>query len=51
MDIETVAEFVEDQAVLTVLKDIEVTYAQGYFLGKPAEFSTAIDAVEFKKAA
>ena len=31
----TVAEFVENEATLTILADIGVTYAQGYHLGKP----------------
>ena len=32
----TVAEFVEDQETLDLLKEFKVEYAQGYFLGKPA---------------
>ncbi len=31
----TVAEFVEDQETLNLLKEIRVEYAQGYFLGRP----------------
>ena len=31
----TVAEFVEDQEVLNLLKEIKVDYAQGYYLGRP----------------
>jgi diguanylate cyclase (GGDEF)-like protein/PAS domain S-box-containing protein len=31
----TVAEFVENEETLTILKEIGVTYAQGYHLGKP----------------
>jgi diguanylate cyclase (GGDEF)-like protein/PAS domain S-box-containing protein len=31
----TVAEFVEDQETLNVLRDIKVDYAQGYHLGRP----------------
>ena len=31
----TVAEFVEDQETLDLLKEFKVEYAQGYFLGKP----------------
>ena len=36
MGIETVAEFVENQATLEILKEYGVDYAQGYFIGKPA---------------
>ncbi|OMH38255.1 EAL domain-containing protein [Motiliproteus sp. MSK22-1] len=35
LDKSTVAEFVEDQETLTLLKEIKVDYAQGYFLGRP----------------
>lgn len=31
----TVAEFVEDQETLNILRDIKVDYAQGYHLGRP----------------
>ena len=31
----TVAEFVEDQETLMLLKEIKVEYAQGYYLGRP----------------
>jgi diguanylate cyclase (GGDEF)-like protein len=31
----TVAEFVENEEVLAVLKEFEVDYAQGYYIGKP----------------
>ena len=33
----SVAEFVEDEAILTVLQEIGIDYAQGYHIGKPAE--------------
>lgn len=36
MGIKTVAEFVENQATLEILKEHGVDYAQGYFIGKPA---------------
>jgi diguanylate cyclase (GGDEF)-like protein/PAS domain S-box-containing protein len=36
MKIETIAEFVGNEAVLEALKKIGVDYAQGYFFGKPA---------------
>ena len=32
---ETVAEFVENEAILRVLKEIGITYGQGFYLGKP----------------
>jgi diguanylate cyclase (GGDEF)-like protein/PAS domain S-box-containing protein len=32
----TVAEFVEDEATLTILREIGVDYAQGYLIGRPA---------------
>ncbi len=36
MGIKTIAEFVETEAVLKLLKTFGVDYAQGYFVGKPA---------------
>lgn len=36
MNIKTIAEFVEDEAVIGLLKDYGVDYAQGYLIGKPA---------------
>jgi Amt family ammonium transporter len=35
LNIETIAEHVEDDAILTSLKEIGVTYAQGYHIGRP----------------
>ncbi|MBF8982847.1 EAL domain-containing protein [Lutibacter sp. B2] len=32
---ETVAEFVENEEILTIIKEIGVDYAQGYYIGKP----------------
>lgn len=32
----TIAEFVEDEATLSILRDIGVDYAQGYLIGRPA---------------
>ena len=37
MGIKTVAELIEDQDILDVIKEIGVDYGQGYFLGKPSE--------------
>lgn len=36
LKVNTVAEFVEDEDILKFLKDIEVDYAQGYYIGKPS---------------
>jgi len=33
---ETIAEFVEDEATLNILRDIGVDYAQGYLIGRPS---------------
>jgi EAL domain-containing protein (putative c-di-GMP-specific phosphodiesterase class I) len=33
---DTVAEFVEDEATLTLLKELGVIYAQGYYIGRPS---------------
>lgn len=38
----TVAEFVEDEATLSILREIGVDYAQGYLIGRPAP--TLLDA-------
>lgn len=35
MGMKTVAEFVEDQATLEILRELDVTYAQGYHIGRP----------------
>ncbi|XXF43027.1 EAL domain-containing protein [Sulfurimonas sp. NW9] len=35
LNIETVAEFVHSQSVLKTLEDMNIDYAQGYYLGKP----------------
>jgi EAL domain-containing protein (putative c-di-GMP-specific phosphodiesterase class I) len=33
---ETIAEFVEDEATLNILREIGVDYAQGYLIGRPS---------------
>lgn len=40
MSIETICEFVENMAVMYVLDELEVDYAQGYHIGKPAPIET-----------
>jgi len=37
MGIKTIAEFVEDERIMEYLRTFGVDYAQGYFIGKPAE--------------
>ena len=52
MNIETVAEFVENQAIVDELVLIGVNYAQGYHLGKPMPVAQALAAlVDSPKAA
>lgn len=36
LDIETIAEMVEDKDTVTMLRDCKIPYAQGYLFGKPA---------------
>jgi EAL domain-containing protein (putative c-di-GMP-specific phosphodiesterase class I) len=36
MGIQTIAEFVEDEAILEKLRALGVNYAQGYWVGRPA---------------
>jgi diguanylate cyclase (GGDEF)-like protein/PAS domain S-box-containing protein len=38
----TVAEYVENEEILTILKDIGVDYFQGYHLGKPGELKVDV---------
>lgn len=42
MGIATVAEFVENQAIVEVLREIGIDYAQGYHIGKPCDVQTAV---------
>ena len=35
MNLKTIAEFVEDEAINDLLKDMGVDFAQGYYHGKP----------------
>ena len=38
----TIAEFVEDDEILSVLRDIGVDYAQGYGIGKPCPLTSLL---------
>ena len=51
MDVVTVAEFVENQAIADELIKIGVNYAQGYHYGKPMPVHEAIELLERTKAA
>ena len=39
MKIKTIAEWVENEATLTMLQEMGVDYAQGYYIGKPSEIA------------
>ncbi len=52
MNLETVAEFVQDQKSMDLLKDLGVTWAQGYFIGTPrplADYLSEIDAEQLEE--
>lgn len=51
MMLDTVAEHVEDDATLQVLKEIGVNYVQGYYLGAPQALSGHIETVAVARAA
>jgi diguanylate cyclase (GGDEF)-like protein len=36
LNIKTIAEFVESEEILNAVKEIEIDYAQGYYIGKPS---------------
>ncbi|MEM7758740.1 MAG: EAL domain-containing protein [Cyanobacteria bacterium P01_A01_bin.40] len=40
--LKTVAEFVENQAILDTVRDLKVDYAQGYHLGRPGELTRVL---------
>ncbi len=42
MEIQTIAEYVEDEATLDCLKDMGVAYAQGFYLNRPLPLSEAL---------
>ena len=37
-ELEVVAEFVENEAIFEIVKDLEIKYSQGYLFGKPERF-------------
>lgn len=42
MEIQTIAEYVEDEATLDCLKDMGVAFAQGFYLNRPMPLSEAL---------
>jgi predicted signal transduction protein with EAL and GGDEF domain len=48
MRLETVAEFVEDQATLNLLGKLGITWAQGYLLGEPTLLSERLGSLVAK---
>ena len=46
MGMRTIAEYVEDQSILDCLKDINVDFAQGYFICKPKALSEILQEAE-----
>jgi len=45
MNLQTVAEYVEDQEALNLLCDLGVHYGQGFLLGRPEPFDDVLDAL------
>ncbi len=45
MQIRTIAEFVENQEILAVLRELGVDYAQGYGIAKPQPFLALLEPV------
>jgi len=48
---QTIAEFVEDDAILEKLADIGVDYAQGFGVGKPVPFTDILSELELNASA
>lgn len=44
MNMHTIAEFVEDEATLAILRELDISYAQGYLLGRPAPLNRELPA-------
>ncbi len=51
LGIKTIAEFVESADIMQALSDINVDYAQGYHVGKPAPMENLLNAEDIKVAA
>lgn len=46
LDLETIAESVEDERVLDTVRKIGVDYAQGYYIGRPAPVASPVEAAK-----
>jgi diguanylate cyclase (GGDEF)-like protein len=46
MQLETVAEYVQEQAALDLLRSLNISYAQGFFVGTTALLETQIDNID-----
>ncbi len=51
LGIKTIAEFVENQETMQALSEINVDYAQGYFIGKPSPMTNLLQSTQLPKAA
>lgn len=40
LEIETVAEFVEDEEIYNKIKELNIDYSQGYYFGKPVSYDS-----------
>ena len=47
--IKVVAEFVSDLKILRYVKNIEIDYSQGYYIGKPTNINELIEEKEWKR--
>ena len=45
MQLETVAECVPDDQAIQLLRDVGVTYGQGFILGEPEQLKTSLERV------
>ena len=43
LGMQAVAEYVENEEIFTVIREIGIDFAQGYAIGKPEPLSTLID--------
>jgi diguanylate cyclase (GGDEF)-like protein len=48
MNLETVAEYVQDEATITALREIGVTWAQGFHIGAPARLNDVFDKISIE---